>query len=72
MGKVTGFLEIDRSDRRYEPAGDRVRHFREFVIPLGEEGTRKQAARCMDCHTERRLGVHYWPSYNLVSVPAIV
>ena len=49
MGKVTGFLEIDRSDRRYEPASDRVRHFREFTIPLGEEGTRKQAARCMEC-----------------------
>ena len=49
MGKVTGFLEIDRNDRRYEPAGDRVRHFREFMIPLGEEGTKKQAARCMDC-----------------------
>ncbi len=49
MGKVTGFLEIDRSDRRYEPASDRVRHFREFMIPLGEEGTQKQAARCMDC-----------------------
>jgi glutamate synthase (NADPH/NADH) small chain len=49
MGKVTGFLEIDRSDRRYEPAGDRVRHFREFMVPLGEEATKKQAARCMDC-----------------------
>jgi glutamate synthase (NADPH) small chain len=49
MGKVTGFLEIDRNDRRYEPAGDRVRHFREFMIPLGEEGTKKQAARCMEC-----------------------
>jgi glutamate synthase (NADPH/NADH) small chain len=49
MGKVTGFLEIDRSDRRYEPAGDRVRHFREFMRPLGEQATRNQAARCMDC-----------------------
>ncbi len=49
MGKVTGFLEIDRSDRRYEPASDRVRHFREFMIPLGDEGTKKQAARCMEC-----------------------
>jgi glutamate synthase (NADPH/NADH) small chain len=49
MGKVTGFLEIDRSDRRYEPASDRVRHFREFVLPLGEEGTRRQAGRCMEC-----------------------
>ena len=25
MGKVTGFLEIDRRDRRYVPASDRVR-----------------------------------------------
>ena len=49
MGKVTGFLEIDRRDRRYAPASDRVRHYREFVIPLSEEATRDQAARCMDC-----------------------
>ena len=49
MGKVTGFLEIDRRDRRYAPAGDRVRHYREFVIPLSEEATRDQAARCMNC-----------------------
>jgi glutamate synthase (NADPH/NADH) small chain len=49
MGKVTGFLEIDRQDRRYAPAGDRIRHYREFVIPLSEEGTRNQAARCMNC-----------------------
>ena len=49
MGKVTGFLEIDRQDRRYAPASDRIRHYREFVIPLSEEATRDQAARCMDC-----------------------
>ncbi|MFL5120986.1 MAG: glutamate synthase subunit beta, partial [Microvirga sp.] len=49
MGKVTGFLEIDRRDRKYAPASDRVRHYREFMIPLGEEATRDQAARCMDC-----------------------
>ncbi|MHB1166898.1 MAG: glutamate synthase subunit beta [Candidatus Nanopelagicales bacterium] len=49
MGKITGFLEIDRRDRKYEPAADRVRHYREFVIPLGDAGTREQAARCMDC-----------------------
>jgi glutamate synthase (NADPH) small chain len=49
MGKVTGFLEIDRRDRRYAPASDRVRHYREFVIPLSEEASRDQAARCMDC-----------------------
>ncbi len=49
MGKVTGFLEIDRRDRRYAPAADRVRHYKEFVIPLSEETTRDQAARCMNC-----------------------
>ena len=49
MGKVTGFLEIDRRDRRYAPASDRVRHYKEFVIPLSEEATKDQAARCMNC-----------------------
>jgi glutamate synthase (NADPH/NADH) small chain len=49
MGKVTGFLEIDRQDRRYAPASDRIRHYREFMIPLSEEATRDQAARCMNC-----------------------
>jgi glutamate synthase (NADPH) small chain len=49
MGKITGFLEIDRRDRSYEPAADRIHHYNEFVIPLGEQGTRDQAARCMDC-----------------------
>lgn len=49
MGKVTGFLEIDRQDRKYKPAADRIRHYQEFVIPLSEEATRSQASRCMDC-----------------------
>lgn len=49
MGKITGFLEIDRQDRTYEPVADRVRHFREFVIPVSDGEVVKQAARCMDC-----------------------
>ncbi len=49
MGKATGFLEIDRQDRKYKPAADRIRHYNEFVIPLSEEATRDQAARCMNC-----------------------
>ncbi|MFY9628321.1 MAG: glutamate synthase subunit beta [Methylocystis sp.] len=49
MGKVTGFIEIDRQDRKYKPAADRIRHYNEFVIPLSEEATRNQAARCMNC-----------------------
>jgi len=49
MGKVTGFLEIDRKDRAYEKPAERVTHFREFVKPLSESETSTQAARCMDC-----------------------
>jgi len=49
MGKVTGFLEIDREEPRYEPASDRVRHNEEFFIPLSEGRIMDQAARCMDC-----------------------
>ena len=49
MGKITGFLEIDRQDRKYLPAADRIRNYREFVIPLAEEAVKDQAARCMDC-----------------------
>ncbi|MFY9976164.1 MAG: glutamate synthase subunit beta [Chromatiaceae bacterium] len=49
MGKPTGFLEYDRRDRRYEPAGDRIVHYKEFVIPLGEREVSEQGARCMDC-----------------------
>ena len=49
MGKPTGFLEIERRSRGYEPAGERIRHFHEFVRPLAESETRGQAARCMDC-----------------------
>jgi glutamate synthase (NADPH/NADH) small chain len=49
MGKVTGFLEFERSDRHYEPVEQRIRHWREFVLPLPEAETRQQAARCMNC-----------------------
>ncbi len=49
MGKVTGFLEFDRQEQKYQLAGDRIRHFREFTLPLDEGDVRKQAARCMDC-----------------------
>jgi glutamate synthase (NADPH) small chain len=49
MGKVTGFLEIDRRDRKYAPVEERIKHWHEFVLPLPEKDVREQAARCMDC-----------------------
>jgi glutamate synthase (NADPH) small chain len=49
MGRPAGFLEIDRRDRPYEKPDIRRRSWKEFVKPLPEGETRKQAARCMDC-----------------------
>ncbi len=49
MGKITGFLEIEREDRDYAPVAERTKNYREFVLPPSEEAIRNQAARCMDC-----------------------
>ncbi|MCZ6605208.1 MAG: glutamate synthase subunit beta [Alphaproteobacteria bacterium] len=49
MGKITGFLEIDRQDQKNEPAGDRIRHYDEFMVPMALEQVSQQGARCMDC-----------------------
>ncbi len=49
MGKPTGFMEFQRSDRKYKPVEERVKHWKEFVVPLSEADTRQQASRCMDC-----------------------
>ncbi|MEE8428996.1 MAG: glutamate synthase subunit beta [Gammaproteobacteria bacterium] len=49
MGKHTGFMEIPRQDRRYAPKTDRVKHFREILLPLEDFEVSKQGARCMDC-----------------------
>ena len=49
MGKVTGFKELERQDRSYAPAAERVKHYKEFIIPLPESEIRGQSSRCMDC-----------------------
>jgi glutamate synthase (NADPH) small chain len=49
MARPTGFLEIERRDRPYEKPDIRRRSWNEFVRPLPDPETRKQAARCMDC-----------------------
>jgi glutamate synthase (NADPH) small chain len=49
MGKPTGFLEIERHDRTYEPVAERLKTWKEFVRPLERPTLRQQAARCMDC-----------------------
>ncbi|HVV81297.1 MAG TPA: glutamate synthase subunit beta [Pseudolabrys sp.] len=61
MGKVTGFLEIEREDRDYQPVAERVKHYREFVLPPADREVRDQAARCMDC------GVPYCHGTNVIT-----
>jgi glutamate synthase (NADPH/NADH) small chain len=49
MGKETGFLELDRKDRTYADPKERLKHYKEFVIPHAEPELRAQASRCMNC-----------------------
>src|SRR5438552_881498 len=61
MGKVTGFLEFEREDRDYLPVAERIRNYKEFVLPLPEKDIREQAARCMNC------GVPYCHGTNTIT-----
>jgi glutamate synthase (NADPH/NADH) small chain len=49
MGKITGFLEIERQERGTDKPEQRLENYREFVHPLPYAEVGKQAARCMDC-----------------------
>ncbi len=49
MGKPTGFLEIERQDRRYTKPEVRLQSYNEFIEPLAPEVLKGQASRCMDC-----------------------
>ena len=49
MGKITGFLEIERVDPSKRPARERVKDYREFELPIVQETLAAQGARCMDC-----------------------
>ena len=66
MGKVTGFLEIDRQVPKYQPASDRIRHFREFTLPMSDPEVVKQAARCMDCGVPYCHGPTGCPVHNQI------
>ena len=61
MGKATGFLEFERNDRDYIPVEERIRNYKEFVLPLPEKDIREQAARCMNC------GVPYCHGTNTIT-----
>jgi glutamate synthase (NADPH/NADH) small chain len=49
VGKVTGFLEIQRKKWPTRPVEERLRDWKEVYLPYPEPDLKKQAARCMDC-----------------------
>jgi glutamate synthase (NADPH/NADH) small chain len=49
MGKITGFMEIERKDRSYTPVAERVKVYKEFIKALPDADMSQQGARCMDC-----------------------
>jgi len=49
MGKITGFMEINRETPRRRPVEERLKDWREFELKLPDEKLREQGARCMDC-----------------------
>ena len=68
MTDPTGFLTIDRHDRTTRPIAERVRDYREYVLPLRTDEVEIQATRCMDCgvpfcHTACPVG-NFIPDWN--------
>lgn len=49
MGKITGFIEFKRAKQPYRPVAERVRDWRQVMLPQPEAELKKQGARCMDC-----------------------
>ena len=51
MGKITGFMELERLEEGYKPVPERLKNYKEFVIGLDDKQAKDQSARCMDCGT---------------------
>ena len=49
MGKITGFLEIERELPERRPVEERLKDWRELEGKLPEDKLKEQGARCMDC-----------------------
>ncbi len=68
MGKVTGFLELERETAKKKTVIERIQNYAEYQLPMPEAKVKQQAARCMDCgvpfcHTGCPLG-NIIPDFN--------
>jgi glutamate synthase (NADPH/NADH) small chain len=65
MGHPSGFLDAERVSSTSLPVDQRVKSWREFIVPVPEAELRRQGSRCMDC------GIPFChatgcPVYNLI------
>lgn len=51
MGNPQGFIKIKRLALHYRPVCERVKDYREVIMPRPAETSMDQASRCMDCGT---------------------
>ena len=49
MGKITGFMEVERSKQPYRPVEQRLTDWGQVMAPWQVDPLKDQAARCMDC-----------------------
>ena len=49
MGKIKGFLEIQRKKQPTRPVAERIRDWKEVYLPYAVADLEAQGARCMDC-----------------------
>jgi len=66
MGKATGFLETGREQPSKRPVAERVRDWKEYVVPMALDKVEEQAARCMDCGVPNCHGPYGCPLGNLI------
>ncbi|MBN2120195.1 MAG: glutamate synthase subunit beta [Candidatus Omnitrophica bacterium] len=68
MGDPRGFIKHKRHKTDYRPSCERVKDYKDVVVPRPEEKSKEQALRCMDCgvpfcHWACPVG-NYIPEWN--------
>ncbi len=65
MGKTTGFIDYKRVSAKYRPVDQRLKDYKELLIPVSNDELQRQGARCMDCGIPfcHAIGC---PLYNLI------
>lgn len=66
MGQVDGFIRFKQVFATTRPVKERLKDYREILVPLPEEELRRQAGRCMDCGIPFCHVPPGCPVYNLI------